>query len=128
MDLNAVKTAAEPASNVLRTIVNQSAENKVKWKAAVAQLQQAVLETKAYVASLDRGHAAQLAEEHRLVGLWSTAANSFYTLDGALAARLQLKAEYWTQPELWSSDQVRDAGIALDHVAAYTRQLLHEGK
>lgn len=78
--------------------------------------------------ALHRPPPSKLTEEHRLVGLWSTAANSFYTLDGALAARLQLKAEYWTQPELWSSDQVRDAGIALDHVAAYTHQLLHEGK
>jgi hypothetical protein len=127
MDLVAVKGVADYAAKALRAIAKQSAENKAKWKAAVSLLQDAVLETKTYVASLDRGKAGQLSEEQRLVELWKAAATSFYALDGNLAARLQLKAEYWTQPELWTSQQIRDAGIALDHVAAYTRQLLHEG-
>jgi hypothetical protein len=128
MDLIALRTAADYASNALRAIANQSAERKANWKMAVSLLQQAVLETQAYVASLDRGRAAQLSKKHRLVRLWGAAAASFYTLDGDLAARLQLKAEYWTQPESWTSQQVRDAGIALEHVAACTRQLLYEGK
>ncbi len=128
MDLTALRTTAEYASNVLRAIANQNAENKANWKSAVSLLQEAVLETQVYVASLDRGQPAQLSEEHRLIGLWRNAAGSFYVLDGALAERLQLKAEYWTQPESWTSQQVRDAGIALEHVAAYARQLLYEGK
>ena len=97
-----------------------------RWKQAIAVLQTAVLETQSYVARVGRGEAADRAVEHQLFNRWAAASNAFYSLDGPLAARLQLKAEYWTDPEAWTSEQVREAGISLDHVAQYTRQLLHE--
>ena len=88
----------------------------------------AVLETQVYAASLGRGSRVNRTKEIELVSKWRNAAEGFYTLDGALAERLQLKAEYWTEPESWTDQEVHDAGIALGHVAERTRQLLYEGK
>jgi hypothetical protein len=128
MDLTLVKAAADYATGVLRSVAGQKKETREQWKLAVSKLQEAVLQTRLYVSSLDRGNPIDRAEEQRLVALWSAAAGGFYTLDSTLAERLQLKAEYWTQPESWTSEQVREAGIALQHVAERTRQLLREGK
>jgi hypothetical protein len=128
MNWKEMKTVAEYAAEALRYNARAQATTRAKWKRALPKLQKAVLETQLYVASLDREESLDRKEERRLVKLWRTAAARFYALDGELAERLQLKAEYWTQPEAWTSQQVRDAGIALQHVAEYTRQLLHEGK
>jgi hypothetical protein len=126
MDLITLKGTADYAAKVIGKIARANKETREQWKTAVSRLQKAVLQTKLYVSALDRGEPMNRRTEHRLVALWGDAATEFYDLDGSLASRLQLKAEYWTQPEGWTSQQVRDAGIALDHVAEYTRQLLHE--
>jgi hypothetical protein len=126
MDLVALKGVADYAAGIVSGIAKANKETRDQWKTAVSRLQKAVLQTKLYVSALDRGEPVNRRTEHRLVDLWGDAATQFYDLDGSLASRLQLKAEYWTQPQAWTSQQVRDAGIALDHVAEYTRQLLHE--
>jgi hypothetical protein len=79
------------------------------------------------VAALDRTSPRDRGVEAQLSTLWQQASIAFYGIDGQLAERLQLKAEYWTQPEQWSDQQVADANISLQRVAEYTRQLLHEG-
>ena len=66
--------------------------------------------------------------ERSLAEAWQRAAGEFYGLDGVLAERLQLKGEYWIQPESWTDQQVLEANISLQHVAEYTRQLLREGR
>ncbi len=126
MDLVALKGAADYAAKVVSGIAKASKETRAQWETAVSGLQKAVLETKVYVSALARGEGISRPTEQRLVILWRDAATGFYDLDGSLAERLQLKAEYWAEPEAWTSQQVRDAGIALDHVAEYTRQLLRE--
>ncbi len=126
MDLVALKGVADYAARIVSGIAKANKETRDQWKTAVSGLQKAVLQTKVYVSALDRGKPISRRTEQRLVALWKDAAIGFYDLDGSLAERLQLKAEYWAQPEAWTSQQVRDAGIALDHVAEYTRQLLRE--
>jgi hypothetical protein len=128
MDLTLVKTAADYALKAIDAIKNADSRTREEWKAALPKLQKAVLETQLYLAPRAEGQSADRQAETRLVRLWRDAATAFYTLDGELAARLQLKAEYWTEPEAWSRQQIVDAGISLQHVAEHTRQLLHEGK
>jgi hypothetical protein len=126
MDWVTLKGIADYAANAIGEIRKANKETRNQWKTAVSELQKAVLQTKVYVSALDCGEPVSRRTEKQLVALWRDAANGFYDLDGTLAERLQLKAEYWTQPQAWTGQQVRDAGIALDHVAEYTRQLLHE--
>ena len=94
---------------------------------AIKALQTAALQTNVYDAMLSRGEARNSAREIELVSLWSSAATCFYRLDPDLAERLQLKAEYWTDPESWTPEQVHSARISLQQITQLTRQLLHEG-
>ncbi len=126
MDLALLKTAADYAAAVIRGVIRAEATTKLRWKKAVGHLQDAILQTQVYVSSLDRGEHVNRSREAALVTLWRTAATHFYGLDGDLAQRLQLKAEYWAEPESWTSQQVQDAGIALQHLSEYVRQLLYE--
>jgi hypothetical protein len=126
MDWTLLKIAAESATKLLPTLLRKNARMRKEWKTAISKLQVAVLETQLYAASLERGKRVNRKEERKLVGKWRAAAEEFYGIDGALAERLQLKAEYWTTPESWTAQEIHDAGIALQHVAERTRQLLYE--
>ena len=128
MDWVAIKGAAEYVTGRLGEVVKRSETKREQSKKAVGELQKAVLETLLDVSLLERGERPDRQAEGHLVSLWGAAANAFYGIDGTLAANLQLKAEYWTDPQSWTSAQVREAGIALDRVAEFTRQLLHESK
>jgi len=93
MNWKEMTTVADYAAEALCYIARAQATTRAKWKRALPKLQKAVLETQLYVASLDREESIDRKEERRLVKLWRTAAARFYTLDGELAERLQLKAE-----------------------------------
>ena len=94
---------------------------------AVRALQGAAIQTNLYEAALRKGDSRDAVREGTLAGLWSAAAGSFYRLNPDLAERLQLKAEYWTDPDAWSPKQIMGARISLQQITELTRQLLREG-
>lgn len=128
LNLSEIKAIADYLTTVLNSFLKRNDTTREESKKAVGELQTAVLETLLYVSSLKKGEQPDRHAETHLVSLWKAAANAFCGIDGALAERLQLKAEYWTDPKSWSSHEVREAGIALDHVAELTRQLLYASK
>jgi hypothetical protein len=128
ISLVVLKAVADYAGRAVGAVLDADAKTRARWRLAVPQLQDAVLETQLYLTSHADGQPADRDAEKQLVRLWRDAATAFYTLDGRLAERLQLKAEYWTEPNAWTRQQIVDAGIALQHVAEHTRQLLHEGR
>jgi hypothetical protein len=95
--------------------------------AAVKAVLLAVNETKLYIASLDRGEPQRRNQERLLVQLWTDAAVAIRRSDPHLAERLQMKAEYWADPENWSDNDVQSAEIGIESVAARARALLSEG-
>ena len=127
-ELTLIIAFADRLAAWLKNLLDADVETRTRWKGAVQLLQEAVLSTKAYVAQLDRGKPANREVERSLSDAWQRTAGAFYGLDGSLAERLQLKGEYWIQPEIWTDQQVLDANISLQHVAEYTRQLLREGR
>jgi hypothetical protein len=126
IDLNLITTIAKVLPETLQAAFKRNGARKKEFKRAVAALQTAVLDTQVYVSALDDGKRPDRTVEIRLVDLWKAAAGAFYGLDGGLAEKFHLKAEYWTDPEAWTSDQIKGAGIALDHVSTLTKQLLYE--
>jgi hypothetical protein len=128
IDLVNLKIVVDYARDAFSAVMKADAQTREAWRAALPKLQEAVLQTQLYWASQADGRLADRQAETRLVAMWSDAATAFYTLNGELAARLQLKAEYWTEPKAWSRQQIVDAGISLQHLAELTRQLLYEGK
>ena len=127
-ELSLIVALGDRLAGWLRSLLVADKDTRNRWKGAVRVLQEAVLNTQAYVAQLDRGTPVNRQVERSLAEAWQRAAGEFYGLDGVLAERLQLKGEYWIQPESWTDQQVLEANISLQHVAEYTRQLLREGR
>jgi hypothetical protein len=46
--------------------------------------------------------------------------------DPDLAQRLKQKAEYWTNPENWSEDEIDHNGIQIEEIAEEGRRLLSD--
>ena len=91
--------------------------------AAVKAVLLAVNETKAYIADWTSGTRSR-KRELLLVRLWTDAAVAIRRKDRNFAHQLQMKAEYWTDPERWTPVDVERAGIRIDAVAGRARSLL----
>lgn len=91
---------------------------------AIKDVWAAVDETRIYIASIKAGEAEDNRPNPHLVKLWSDAALAIADIDSDLADRLRMKAEYWSDPTNWNSEQVINARIAMDEVATETRRLL----
>ena len=124
IDAALFKVLSAQAVKALGWLLNSDADKKAQLKAATEKLQVAVLRTLLYINAKQQSKET----EAELVDRWREASTAFYGLDNELAERLQLKAEYWTSPDSWTDDEVREAGISLNRVAVFTRQLLHESK
>jgi hypothetical protein len=92
--------------------------------AAVRSVLIALNTTKTYIARRDRGEAIDRDAEAKLVDLWTAAAVQIRRSDPDLAVRLQQKAEYWTNPENWTEEEVRENRIQIDQIAEEATKLL----
>ena len=92
--------------------------------AAVQSVLTAVNTTKRYLARRDRGESIAREAEAELVKLWTAASVQIRRTDPDLAVRLQNKAEYWTNPENWTDEEVARNGIQIDKIAEEGRRLL----
>ncbi len=101
------------------------ADRTERERQASRELLKALGKTRVYIASLKRDGAV-LAEEAKLVDLWFSAASAFYGIKPELARQLELKGEYWTNPDVWSDTDVREAGIHIDDISEKAREILGE--
>ncbi len=56
--------------------------------------------------------------------IWMEAAKKVRDLDKDLYFRLLKKAEYWSDPTIWTHDKIERANIALDSIKKDSRQIL----
>jgi hypothetical protein len=82
---------------------------------AVEAVLRALNQTKAYIADCATGR--QRVREHQLVEFWTKAAVAVRRSDPSLARRLQLKAEYWADPENWSERDLELARIKIRDIS-----------
>ena len=94
--------------------------------AAIGSVLAAVNATKRYLAQRDRGDPIDREVEGKLVELWTSAAVHIRRSDRDLAARLQDKAAYWTNPENWTAQEVSDNRIQIDDIAEEGKRLLRQ--
>ena len=64
------------------------------------------------------------ASEGKLVSLWTSAAVHIRHTDIDLAERLLMKANYWTNPEHWSAEEVSENGIEIETISKEGERLL----
>jgi len=92
--------------------------------AAVRSVMTALNTTKRYLASRERGEPIDREAEAELVELWTAASVHIRRTEPGLAMRLQDKAEYWTNPENWTDEEIADNGIRIEDIAEKARRLL----
>lgn len=106
--------------------ITRSERKRDRDDAAVGSVLTAVNSTKSYLARLDRDEPIDHQAEAQLVALWTAAAVHIRRTDADLADRLQLKAEYWTNPREWQGSEIVSNRIRIDEIAAEGRRLLRE--
>jgi len=117
-------TIASDALNGIGLWLTRRERKQERDDAAIKSVLDAVNQTKSYIARLDRGYGEDSDKEEQLVALWTTAAVHIRRTDAELANRLQMKAEYWTNPRQWSDDDVRKNRIRISEIAKEARRLL----
>lgn len=115
---------ASDALNGVGLWITQNERKQERDDAAVKSVLTAVNTTKRYLARRKRGEPIDRDAEAELVRLWTTAAVHIRRTDSDLAMRLQNKAEYWTNPENWTQDEVVSNGIHIDKIAEEGKRLL----
>jgi hypothetical protein len=100
-------------------------------KIGLQALCRALNETRLYVARLERAKSKGVEfgsrdhdREAQLSNLWTEAAPLLKRIDSNLAQRCLEKAEYWADPESWSFQEIKNAGIGLERVHQEAKKLL----
>ena len=115
---------ASDALNGLGLWIMRKERKDERDDAAVRSVLTALNTTKSYIARRVRGEAIDRRSESKLVHLWTSAAVQIRRSDSDLAVRLQQKAEYWTNPENWTEQEVRENRIQIDEITAEATKLL----
>ena len=104
--------------------ITRKERKQERGDAAVQSVLNAVNTTKRYLARLDRGEPIDREAEAELVELWTVASVQIRRTDLDLAERLLNKADYWTNPENWTDEEVAHNGIQIDKISEEGRRLL----
>ena len=112
-----------PAIEMLGSWFDRLAGRQDRADVAVKAVLLALNETKAYIVDWKSGNRSR-ERERLLTRLWTEAAVAIRKKDRDFAHQLQAKAEYWTDPDRWTANDVERAGIKIDVVAAKARSLL----
>lgn len=68
----------------------------------------------------------QVQADRSLVTAWQAAALAIRRTDADLARRLQMKAEYWADPNNWTQYDIERADISIARIGPTIRNLLKE--
>lgn len=96
--------------------------------AAIRLVLQAVIATKQYIAVRNSRGGQDVHAERDLAKAWTDAAVAIRHSNPELADRFFLKAEYWTDPNTWTADEVTDNQIRIVEIAKSARALLRTGE
>ena len=104
---------------------NNAEKEDAKADEALASLMKAALETRHYLALVrDNPQLRDMEKEKNLATLWSTAGIDMSHINGELAMRYLMKADYWSDTEGWTAADNDERLIQLDEVLRLGRQAL----
>src|SRR5687768_8823357 len=111
-------------SKILGPIATASKERSQMKDEALRAISHALDETYLYYRDLDHGRLQNRDKEAMLVKYWSAAAISLRHFDQRLARICDDKAEYWVNPENYSSEDIQNLEIGLDSVRQAYKKML----
>lgn len=96
-----------------------------RTKALVA-ISNALQKTKQYIVLRnDHLKPRNIEKEHELSDLWSQASIFAREFSPEFAKRLQVKGNYWLNPDEWEFDEIYDSGIHIDRIDMEVQDLLN---
>jgi hypothetical protein len=110
--MSIIDSLPQATAGVLNWLQARSNHKQNQADAAVRAVLVATNATTAYIVDWEKGDRDR-NEEKQLGRLWSEAAAAIRRFDQEFAFALERKAQYWTNPDTWSQDDVQRAGIAL---------------
>jgi hypothetical protein len=112
--------------NLLTLGGQQKLRRNQEYDEALRAIKNALIETKLYLADYRRTNVENRETEKMLARLWIDAGVAIRKYDRGFAERCFSKSEYWTNPADWDSTQIREAGIKIERIDEYFRQLALE--
>lgn len=91
---------------------------------ALHAMNKALIATKMYLEEKGSEGSADRTREFELAELWADASTKARHASGELAARLNDKSQYWSEPLKWSREEVLLKRIDLESVQHEVKQLL----
>lgn len=113
-----------PLQNLLAWFQKHSGVKGEKKDIALHAMNKALLATKKYLEEKGPEGSTDRAREFALAELWADAATKARHASGELAARLNDKSQYWSEPLKWSREEVLLKRIDLASVQHEVKQLL----
>lgn len=110
---------------VLGPIATLSKDRRDLKDLALRTISNALTETTLYYKDLDGGKARNEERESLLVKYWAAAAIPIRHFDSDLAMICDMKADYWINPGLYNSEEIKKYGIGLNDVKQAYRKLLN---
>jgi len=96
-----------------------------RTKALVA-ISEALQKTKQYIILRNEHNKPRdLQKEHELSDLWSQASIFAREFSPEFAKRLQVKGNFWLNPDEWDFDKIYDSGIHIDRIDMEVNDLLN---
>ncbi len=119
-----IREAIPEVGRVLSGFLASGEQPTASKKQAIRGVWSAVDNTRMYIRMIEDGTANAAAPNPNLVALWSEASLQIAELDPELAVRLRDKADYWSDPRRWNAEEISNAAIGIDTLAADARALL----
>jgi hypothetical protein len=92
-------------------------------KSAVAAFSEALIETRRYIAEVNRGSARSRDAESRLSGLWYQAGMAVLEYDPDLANLCMIKSNGWVDEGVWDDPRYKDLPIKLNDMLQRLREI-----
>ncbi|EHP41243.1 hypothetical protein OR16_21131 [Cupriavidus basilensis OR16] len=108
---------------LLGPIATLSKEKRELKDNALRAISMALLETKLYYRDRAKGKPRNMDVEAQLSKYWGAAAIPLRHIDQELAMTCEYKADFWTDPDNWSDEELERVGIKLEDVTKAYRDI-----
>jgi len=92
--------------------------------AALAAVYQALVATRLYLTSRKGDGKRNISREHDIAELWHEASIPLRHINQEFAMIAFEKGGYWTDPDIWTDEEIEAKGIKIEQVTEATRKLL----
>ena len=131
MELAAIIGSLTPLKQWFDFLRTKHEKGRERYQEALEAVYTALNETRIYLGSLDSKSLLNTAnlsrnkeKEANLSRLWTQASTKMRNVDHQWAIICFEKGGYWANPEAWSDDELKEAGIKIEDVIKEAQELL----